>query len=49
VDSEHPERLLIDVSYQIKATADRRSLVFPFYRLPGEEQVGPDQLGAPTS
>jgi hypothetical protein len=46
VDTESPERLLIDIAYQIKATADRRSLVFPFYRIPGEEQVGPEQLGA---
>lgn len=29
-------RLLIDVRYEIKATHDRRSLVFPFYRIPGE-------------
>lgn len=31
------ERLLIDIRYQIKATHDRRSLVFPFYRIPGED------------
>lgn len=31
------ERLLITISYEIKATHDRRSLVFPFYRIPGEE------------
>jgi uncharacterized protein len=36
-DPEHPERLLITISYLIKATHDRRSLVFPFYRIPGEE------------
>ncbi|RRR76951.1 MAG: phage baseplate protein [Candidatus Viridilinea halotolerans] len=36
-DPEHPERLLITISYEIKATHDRRSLVFPFYRIPGEE------------
>ncbi len=29
-------RLLIDIEYEIKATHDRRSLVFPFYRIPGE-------------
>jgi len=46
VDTDSPERLLIDVTYTIKATADRRSLVFPFYRIPGEEHVGPEQLGA---
>jgi phage baseplate assembly protein W len=37
VDADAPERMLIDVQYSIKATHDRRSLVFPFYRIPGEE------------
>ena len=37
VDPDAPERILIDVYYRIKATHDRRSLVFPFYRIPGEE------------
>lgn len=37
VDKDNPERLLIDISYRIKATHDRRALVFPFYRIPGEE------------
>jgi len=46
VDVETPERLLIDIKYQIKATADRRSLVFPFYRIPGEEVIGPEAIGA---
>lgn len=36
-DREDPSRLLIDITYEIKATHDRRSLVFPFYRIPGEE------------
>jgi phage baseplate assembly protein W len=45
-DPDFPERLLVDVSYQIKATADRRSLVFPFYRIPSEEVVGPVAIGA---
>lgn len=31
------ERLLIELVYEVKATHDRRSLVFPFYRIPGEE------------
>ena len=39
VDPDNPQRLLIDVSYRLKATADRRSLVFPFYRIPGEDQI----------
>ena len=30
------ERLDIEIRYEIKATHDRRSLVFPFYRIPGE-------------
>lgn len=36
-DPEHPERLLIEIDYEIKTTHDRRSLVFPFYRIPGED------------
>ncbi len=36
-DAHQPERLLIEVQYDIKATHDRRSLVFPFYRIPEEE------------
>jgi len=35
-DPGEPGRLLIDIQYEIKATHDRRSLVFPFYRIPGE-------------
>jgi phage baseplate assembly protein W len=30
-------RLLIEIRYVIKATHDERALVFPFYRIPGEE------------
>lgn len=37
-DTLDPGRLLIDIHYEIKATHDRRSLVFPFYRIPGEEE-----------
>ena len=36
VDSKDPSRLLVDIQYEIKATHDRRSLVFPFYTIPGE-------------
>ncbi len=36
VDPEHHEVLLIDIQYIIKATHDERSLVYPFYRIPGE-------------
>ncbi|MGZ8493410.1 MAG: GPW/gp25 family protein [Gemmatirosa sp.] len=35
-DPQAQERLLIDIRYEIKATYDRRALVFPFYRIPGE-------------
>jgi hypothetical protein len=35
-DPDQPEFLNILVRYEIKATHDRRSLVFPFYRIPGE-------------
>jgi phage baseplate assembly protein W len=35
-DSESPERLLVHIDYEVKATYDRRTLVFPFYRIPGE-------------
>lgn len=35
-DPEHTERMDIQVHYEVKATHDRRSLVFPFYRIPGE-------------
>lgn len=30
-------RLLIDIRYVIKSTHDERALVFPFYRIPGED------------
>jgi phage baseplate assembly protein W len=36
VDPDDQTRLLIDIRYEIKATHDSRSLVFPFYRIPGE-------------
>jgi phage baseplate assembly protein W len=35
-DADDPARLLIDIQYQIKATHDRRSLVYPFYLIPQE-------------
>jgi uncharacterized protein len=35
-DPVSPERLLVRIDYQIKASYDRRTLVFPFYRIPGE-------------
>jgi phage baseplate assembly protein W len=38
-DPTNSGRLLIDIRYEIKANHDRRSLVFPFYRIPGEMPV----------
>ncbi len=35
-DPDDPGRLLVEIHYEIKATHDSRSLVFPFYRIPGE-------------
>ena len=35
-DGNNDGKLLITVEYEIKATYDRRTLVFPFYRIPGE-------------
>lgn len=35
-DGQDDGRLLMEIRYEIKATHDRRSLVFPFYRIPGE-------------
>jgi len=32
-------RLLIEIRYVIKATHDERALVFPFYRIPGEDMA----------
>jgi uncharacterized protein len=45
-DPLDPGRLLIDIQYEIKATHDRRSLVFPFYRIPGEAE---NDLNAPEN
>jgi uncharacterized protein len=38
-DPTNSGRLLIEIKYTVKATHDRRSLVFPFYRIPGEAPV----------
>ena len=35
-DGADASRLLIEIDYEVKATLDRRSLVFPFYTIPGE-------------
>jgi uncharacterized protein len=35
-DPAYAERLLIAIRYEVRATHDSRSLVFPFYRIPEE-------------
>lgn len=35
-DREERELLKIDVRYRVKSSHDERSLVYPFYRIPGE-------------
>lgn len=35
-DPKADECLRIEIQYEINATYDRRTLVFPFYRIPGE-------------
>ena len=39
-DPLNHDMLRIEINYEIKATHDRRSLVFPFYRIPGEDAAG---------
>jgi len=36
-DPDDAARLLIEIRYRIKSTYDARTLVFPFYRIPGGE------------
>ncbi len=36
-DPGEAERLLVEIHYEVKTTLDRRTLVYPFYRIPGEE------------
>ena len=35
-DDDGNGRVLIDITYRIRATNDRRNLVYPFYTIPGE-------------
>ncbi|MFI8106602.1 GPW/gp25 family protein [Streptomyces sp. NPDC086023] len=37
-DPDDPSLVYIDIVYRIKATNDRRNLVFPFYTIPDEEE-----------
>lgn len=39
VDADEPARVMIEVSYVVRSTNDRRNLVYPFYVIPrGEER-----------
>jgi phage baseplate assembly protein W len=35
-DSQDNSKLLIDIEFEVKSTRDRRSLVYPFYLIPGD-------------
>lgn len=35
-DPNETSRLLVEIEYEVKTTRDRRSLVYPFYLIPGE-------------
>jgi hypothetical protein len=39
-DTKESNRLFIDIEYEVKATHDRRSLVYPFYLIPEETITG---------
>ncbi|MCP3993677.1 MAG: GPW/gp25 family protein [bacterium] len=38
-DPDDPSRIHIEITYLVKATNDRRNLVFPFYVIPKEEDA----------
>ncbi|MGW6262342.1 GPW/gp25 family protein [Streptomyces sp. NPDC055085] len=38
LDPDNPETAYIDITYTVKATNDRRNLVFPFYSIPDDER-----------
>ena len=38
-DADNPGRVSIDVVYKVRATNDRRNLVFPFYVIPRESEA----------
>src|SRR5213082_2630813 len=46
-DPDEPARLLIWITYEILATYDQRTLVFPFYRIPGEPTGAPAPPSVP--
>jgi phage baseplate assembly protein W len=36
-DEDGQGKVLIDITYRVRATNDRRNLVYPFYTIPGED------------
>jgi uncharacterized protein len=36
-DETNPARMLLEITYRVRATNSIRNLVFPFYTIPGEE------------
>lgn len=38
-DPNNGARMLIEIEYEVKATNDRRSLVYPFYVIPEDERA----------
>ena len=37
-DPDDPGRLIVDIDYSVRATNERRNLVYPFYIIPSEEE-----------
>jgi phage baseplate assembly protein W len=37
-DPAEPSRVLVDIDYTLRATNQRRNLVYPFYLIPGEQE-----------
>src|SRR5947207_15491241 len=45
-DPDEPAMMLIEIEYLLRATHDRRSLVYPFYLIPGEPESPAAALAA---
>jgi len=37
-DPDEPSRVLVEIDYMLRATNQRRNLVYPFYLIPGEPE-----------
>jgi hypothetical protein len=37
-DPDEPARVLVEIDYVLRATNQRRNLVYPFYLIPGEPE-----------